>query len=129
MINVILFAVFFKSSINIYFQQVLVDGLHNIKRQTTHINDEFWPMRILRSLGQGVTSWTSGLVNMFRRHSSSPSNTLETLYRPEKWMMDDPYGRRIDTNIHENSFIGPKARSMNIGVKEYVLIKISVLIE
>jgi len=41
---------------------------------------------------RSIQSWTSGFFNLFRRRSFSfGSNYLQTLYRPEKWQLDNPY--------------------------------------
>ena len=51
-------------------------------------NDIPWTSRMVRSL----QNWASGFFNIFRRRSFTfGRNQLETLYRPEKWQMDDPY--------------------------------------
>merc|ERR1712012_169175 len=67
---------------------LIVDGVNNFKKYSSKRNDSPWTIRMMNS----IQSWTSGFFNLFRRRSSSfGSNYLQTLYRPEKWQLDNPY--------------------------------------
>ena len=89
--------------------------MRNIKYASDR-NDGVWPFRMMRGVRNNVRSWTDGLFNLFRRRSFTPvmptlpsfslpftskSNSLDTLYRPEAWELDDPYTRKRKDRYHQ----------------------------
>ena len=81
-----------------------MNGFKNYQKQTlADRNDISWTSKMVR----GLQSWASGFFNIFRRRSFTfGGNQLETLYRPEKWQMDDPYIVNRQNEVYSDPIVG-----------------------